>query len=55
MMTAIPETHRAFRRSTGAGTTDSPLKVYATTEKTLPSGGLGPHDVLIKIHAVSLN
>lgn len=54
-MTAIPETHRAFRRSTGAGTTDSPLRVYATTEKTLPSGGLGPHDVLIKIHAVSLN
>jgi len=54
-MSTIPETHRAFRRSTGAGTTDSPLKVYATTEKTLPLGGLGPHEVLIKVHAVSLN
>ncbi|KAK1830811.1 hypothetical protein QBC39DRAFT_372367 [Podospora conica] len=54
-MTTIPETYRAFRRTTGTGTTDSPLKVYATTEKTLPSGHLGPHELLLKIHAVSLN
>ena len=54
-MATIPETYRAFRRSTGAGTTDSPLKLHATTETTLPPGGLGAHQVLIKIHAVSLN
>jgi NADPH:quinone reductase-like Zn-dependent oxidoreductase len=54
-MASIPLTYRAFRRSPGIGTTESPLKLSLSTEKTLPGGRLGSYDVLIKIHAVSLN
>jgi NADPH:quinone reductase-like Zn-dependent oxidoreductase len=46
---SIPETYKAFRRTTG----DIPRTISPTTEK-LPRQ-LGPHDVLLKIHAVSLN
>ncbi|KAK4233034.1 chaperonin 10-like protein [Achaetomium macrosporum] len=46
---ALPETYRAFRRTTG----ELPLTVAPSTEQ-LPRE-LGPSDVLIKIHAVSLN
>lgn len=45
----IPETYKAFRRTTG----DLPRTIAPSTEK-LPRE-LGPHDVLLKIHAVSLN
>ncbi|KAK4172709.1 putative alcohol dehydrogenase [Triangularia setosa] len=45
----IPETYRAFRRTTG----DLPRTIVPSTEQ-LPRE-LGPHDVLLKIHAVSLN
>ncbi|KAL6915616.1 hypothetical protein ACHAPO_008049 [Fusarium lateritium] len=45
----IPETYKAFRRTTG----DIPRTISPSTEKL--SQELGPHDVLLKIHAVSLN
>ncbi|KAK4034451.1 hypothetical protein C8A01DRAFT_49161 [Parachaetomium inaequale] len=45
----IPETYKAFRRTTG----ELPRTVSPSTEQ-LPRE-LGPHDVLLKIHAVSLN
>ncbi|KAK3368701.1 alcohol dehydrogenase [Podospora didyma] len=54
-MTTIPETHRVFRRGTTPGTTESPMRIELTTEPTLPPEGLGPHDVLIRVRAVSLN
>jgi NADPH:quinone reductase-like Zn-dependent oxidoreductase len=46
---SIPETYKAFRRTTG----DLPRTITPTTER-LPRE-LGPHDVLLKVHAVSLN
>ncbi|KAF4416232.1 alcohol dehydrogenase [Fusarium acutatum] len=46
---SLPETYRAFRRTTG----DLPRTIKISTEN-LPRE-LGPNDVLIKIHAVSLN
>ncbi|KAK0757127.1 hypothetical protein N5P37_010656 [Trichoderma harzianum] len=46
---AIPETFKAYRRTTGA----HPLTIVPTTETTPKN--LGPKDVLIKIHSVSLN
>lgn len=46
---AIPETCKAFRRTTG----DVPTTIAPSTEQ-LPRE-LGPNDVLIKIHTVSLN
>ncbi|KAK3292110.1 uncharacterized protein B0H64DRAFT_419477 [Chaetomium fimeti] len=46
---SIPETYKAFRRTTG----DLPRTITPSTEQ-LPRE-LGPHDVLLKIHAVSLN
>jgi NADPH:quinone reductase-like Zn-dependent oxidoreductase len=45
----LPETYRAFRRTTG----DLPRTIELSTEN-IPRE-LGPDDVLIKIHAVSLN
>lgn len=46
---SYPETYRAFRRTAG------PLpNTIEQTQETL-SKTLGPHDVAIKIHAVSLN
>ncbi|KAH6847755.1 hypothetical protein B0I37DRAFT_431554 [Chaetomium sp. MPI-CAGE-AT-0009] len=54
-MTTIPPTHRVFRRSPGIGTERTPLHLELSTEPTLPSTGLGAHDVLIRIRAVSLN
>ncbi|KAK3325066.1 alcohol dehydrogenase [Apodospora peruviana] len=55
-MAAIPETHRAYRRTPGTGTAENPVSIEQTTEPTIPSGGkLGPHDVMIRIRAVSLN
>ncbi|KAH7625703.1 chaperonin 10-like protein [Sordaria sp. MPI-SDFR-AT-0083] len=49
MSTTIPSTYKAFRRTTG----DLPRTILPSTEH-LPHE-LGPHDVLLKIHAVSLN
>ncbi|KAI3327365.1 NAD(P)-binding protein [Xylariaceae sp. AK1471] len=46
---SIPETYKAFRRTTG----DLPRTISSSTEQ-LPRE-LGLNDVLIKIHAVSLN
>jgi NADPH:quinone reductase-like Zn-dependent oxidoreductase len=46
---SIPETYKAFRRTTG----DLPRTIRPSTEQ-LPRE-LGPHDVLLKIHTVSLN
>lgn len=46
---ATPKTYTAFRRATG----DLPLTIERSTE-TLPEN-IGQDDVLIKIHAVSLN
>lgn len=46
---SIPETYKALRRTKGG----LPLTVAPSTEQ-LPRE-LGPNDVLIKIHAVSLN
>ncbi|KAK3311927.1 hypothetical protein B0H66DRAFT_614584 [Apodospora peruviana] len=55
-MAAILETHRAYRRTPGTGTAEKPVSIELTAEATLPDGGkLGPHDVLIRIRAVSLN
>ena len=46
---SIPETYKAFRRTTG----ELPRTITPSTEQ-LPRE-LGPHDVLLKIHTVSLN
>ncbi|EGU84221.1 hypothetical protein FOPG_16207 [Fusarium oxysporum f. sp. conglutinans race 2 54008] len=46
---SLPETYRAFRRTTG----DIPRTVELSIENVPRE--LGPNDVLIKIHAVSLN
>ncbi|KAL2145074.1 hypothetical protein VTI28DRAFT_7953 [Corynascus sepedonium] len=46
---SLPKTYRAFRRTTG----DLPRTISPSTEQ-LPQQ-LGPKEVLIKIHAVSLN
>ncbi|PNP79498.1 hypothetical protein FNYG_07114 [Fusarium nygamai] len=46
---SMPETYRAFRRTRG----DLPRTIKLSTENV--PGELGPNDVLIKIHAVSLN
>lgn len=46
---ALPTTYRAFRRTEG----DLPHTIKLS-EETLPQN-IGSHDVLIKIHAVSLN
>jgi NADPH:quinone reductase-like Zn-dependent oxidoreductase len=46
---SMPRTYKAFRRSTG----DFPRTIELVTEE-LPSS-LQPHEVLIRIHAVSLN
>jgi NADPH:quinone reductase-like Zn-dependent oxidoreductase len=46
---SLPETYRAFRRTTG----DLPRTIELSIEKVPRE--LGPNDVLIKIHAVSLN
>jgi NADPH:quinone reductase-like Zn-dependent oxidoreductase len=48
-MMAYPHTYSAFRRTTGA----LPITIEPSQE-SLPKE-LGPHDVVIKIHAVSLN
>ncbi|KAF5719412.1 hypothetical protein FGLOB1_1193 [Fusarium globosum] len=46
---SLPETYRSFRRTTG----DLPRTIELSTENG--PGELRPNDVLIKIHAVSLN
>ncbi|KAF7958295.1 hypothetical protein EAE96_001846 [Botrytis aclada] len=48
-MAALPNTYKAFRRTVGT----TPTTLEQTTEE-IPAT-LGPNDVLIKIHAVSLN
>jgi NADPH:quinone reductase-like Zn-dependent oxidoreductase len=54
-MATIPETYRAVRRAAGTPSLENPLGLEFSTEKTLPEGGLRSNDVLIRIHAVSLN
>ncbi|KAK3358845.1 alcohol dehydrogenase [Lasiosphaeria hispida] len=53
----IPPTSKAIRRApiTSPPSLTSPLQLVQTTEPTLPPSGLGPHDVLLRIRAVSLN
>lgn len=51
---AYPSTYSAWRRSGLKGTKDQPLTIYRTCDETLPST-LNSNDVLIKIHAISLN
>ena len=48
---SIPSTHKVFRRTEG----DLPRTVQQTTESLPSAEELGPDDVLIKVHAVSLN
>jgi NADPH:quinone reductase-like Zn-dependent oxidoreductase len=48
-MASLPSTYQAFRRTVG----ENPTRLERTTEN-LPKS-LKPNDVLIKIHAVSLN
>ncbi|KAK4234058.1 putative alcohol dehydrogenase [Achaetomium macrosporum] len=48
---SIPETYKAFRRTSG----DYPRTIIPTTEQLPRERELGPHDVVLKIHAVSLN
>jgi NADPH:quinone reductase-like Zn-dependent oxidoreductase len=49
---SIPETYQAFRRSTGA--LPSGTKTLDLVSERIPSS-LNPQDVLIRIHAISLN
>jgi NADPH:quinone reductase-like Zn-dependent oxidoreductase len=49
-----PSTYSAWRRSGLEGSRDHPLTIYRTDDEALPST-LNPNDVIIKIHAVSLN
>ncbi|KAK3352409.1 alcohol dehydrogenase [Lasiosphaeria hispida] len=54
-MATIPTTYRAFQRTAGIGMAEKPITIEPIT-RTLPNGGkLGPHDVLTRIRAVSLN
>ncbi|KAL7931785.1 GroES-like protein [Trichoderma chlorosporum] len=46
---AIPDTYKTYRRTTGT----TPLTITQTTETTPKN--LGPKDVLLKVHSVSLN
>lgn len=48
---SIPRTSKAFRRTEG----DLPRTIEQTTESVPTVDELGPLDVLIKVHAVSLN
>lgn len=50
-MSELPSTYKAWRRTTGK----EPLTIELTTEQTPKPEDLGNHDVLMKIHAVSLN
>ena len=51
---SYPSTYSAWRRSGLRGTKEEPLTIYRTHVEKLPST-LEPKDVLIKIHAISLN
>jgi len=55
MPPSIPKTYRAVRRSAGTPSETNPLPLEITTEPTLPPSGLAANQVLIRIHAVSLN
>lgn len=48
---SIPTTTKAYRRTEG----DLPRTIVQTTETLPRPDELGPHDVLIKVHTVSLN
>ncbi|KAF1933712.1 GroES-like protein [Didymella exigua CBS 183.55] len=49
-----PSTYSAWHRSGLRGTKEQPLTIFRTYDEALPST-LNPNDVLIKIHAISLN
>lgn len=51
---SYPSTYSAWRRSGLKGTKEQPLTIYRTYDEQLPST-LSPNEVLIKIHAISLN
>ncbi|KAK4448299.1 hypothetical protein QBC34DRAFT_117383 [Podospora aff. communis PSN243] len=55
MSTFIPPTHTTYRRAPGTPSPSTPLPLIRTTEPTLPPSGLSPTQVLLRIHAVSLN
>jgi NADPH:quinone reductase-like Zn-dependent oxidoreductase len=51
-----PSTYTAYRRSAGEDTSrQNPLTLEQTQESLPQEKDLGPNDVVIKIHAVSLN
>ena len=52
-MAALPQTYKAFRSAAGTGTRANPTPLELVTED-LPTS-LKPNEVLIRIHAVSLN
>ncbi|KAK4188080.1 hypothetical protein QBC35DRAFT_383455 [Podospora australis] len=54
-MAAIPQTYKLYRRTPITPGNNTNLTIVQNTEPTLPHAGLSAHDVLIKIHAVSLN
>ena len=51
---SFPSTYSAWHRSGLQGTKEQPMTIYRNSDETLPST-LNPTDVLIKIHAISLN
>jgi NADPH:quinone reductase-like Zn-dependent oxidoreductase len=51
---SYPSTYSAWRRSGLKGSKESPLTINRSENEELPST-LDPNDVIIKIHAVSLN
>lgn len=53
-MPSYPSTFSAWRRSGKKGSREDRLTIYRTDSETLPSS-LSPHDVIVKIHAISLN
>jgi NADPH:quinone reductase-like Zn-dependent oxidoreductase len=54
IMTTLPSTYSAWHRSGLKGSKENPLTIYRADDEKLPTT-LDPNDVVIKIHAVSLN
>jgi NADPH:quinone reductase-like Zn-dependent oxidoreductase len=52
---SYPSTYTAYRRTPGKGSQENPLSLEQTQETLPQEADLGPNDVVIKIHAVSLN
>jgi NADPH:quinone reductase-like Zn-dependent oxidoreductase len=52
---SYPSTYTAFRRTAGKASKENPLSLEQTQETLPKETDLRPNDVVIKIHAVSLN